>query len=63
MKIALRGVVLGCTELPLIINESVQELFCLTTSTPIGFRFIDSEAIHIGAIADYYCSRELPQPR
>lgn len=60
-KYSIEGVILGCTELPLIINESVQEHFCLATSTPIGFRFIDSETVHIEAIADYCCNRKLPQ--
>lgn len=58
----IQGVVLGCTEIPLSIDGVVQEGIGLKYKMNHGtdFHFLDSEEIHIEALAEYCLEGRLP---
>lgn len=55
------GVVLGCTEIPLLITPKAQRNFCNLQCDGKPFAFYDSTMLHIDAIAHFCCTGQLLQ--
>lgn len=59
-KYKIDGVILGCTELPLLLSDAYQSIISQQYRADGPFTFYDSTRIHINAIVSYCCTGRLP---